>query len=149
MAETPVQNRVNDEDAPGAERRLVRRVMLFGGIAWLLFALWFALRTEWWSLLGLTCSAAVVMINFLWLEEIVVRLLQPAPHVKAWRLGLRTLARFALFGVALLVTILIARFNAISVLLGFSIVVIGILGEAFYALIRSFRNEDGSHLNGT
>lgn len=149
MAETPDQNQVNDEAAPGAERRLVRRVMLFGGIAWGLFALWFTLRAEWWSLLGLTCSAAVVMINFLWLEEIVVRLLQPAPHVKAWRLGLRTLARFALFGVALLVTILVARFNAISVLLGFSIVVIGIMGEACYALVRSFRNEDGSHLNGT
>lgn len=149
MAETPGPESPAEDESPGAERRLVRRIMLFGSIGWALFALWFTLRAEWWSLLGLTCSAAVVMINFLWLEEIVVRLLQPAPHVKAWRLGLRTLARFALFGVALLVTILIARFNAISVLLGFSIVVIGIMGEACYALVRSFRNEDGSHLNGT
>lgn len=139
----------NHQSEAGAERRLVRRIMRTGAVAWAIFALWFTIRADWWSVLGLTCSAAVVMINFLWLEEIVVRVLQPAPHVKAWRLGLRTLARFALFGVALSVTILIARFNAISVLLGFSIVVIGIMGEACYQLVRSYRNEDGSHLNGT
>ena len=86
--------------------------------------------------LGLTCSAAVTMICFLWLEEIVTVLLQPAAHQHARRLTLRTLARFALLGVALTVTIIIARFNALSVLLGFSIIVAGICGEALYSLLR-------------
>ena len=40
--------------------------------------------------------------------------------------------------VALTVTIIIARFNAVSVLLGFSVIVVGICGEALYALYRSF-----------
>jgi hypothetical protein len=90
------------------------------------------------ALLGLTCSAAVTMISFLWLEEIVSVLLQPAAHLHARRLTLRTLARFVLLGVALTVTIVIARFNAVSVLLGFSIIVVGICGEALYSLYRSF-----------
>ena len=44
-----------------------------------------------------------------------------------------SLARFALLGVALSVAIFVARFNAVSVLLGFSIVVVGILGEGLYS----------------
>jgi hypothetical protein len=76
------------------------------------------------------------MINFLWLEGIVDSVLQPAPHPKPWRLTLRSLARFGLFGVALTVAIFVARFNASSVLLGFSIVVVGIIGEALYTIYR-------------
>ncbi|MBV8516585.1 MAG: hypothetical protein JO197_04195 [Acidobacteria bacterium] len=93
------------------------------------------------GLLGLTCSAAVTIISFLWLEEIVTTLLQPAAHLHARRLMLRTLARFALLGVALTVTIIIARFTALSVLLGFSVIVVGICGEALYSLYRSFTEE--------
>ncbi len=90
------------------------------------------------GLLGLTCSALVTMINFLWLEEIVETILQPTPHLRAWRLSLRTLARFVLLGTGLAITIFVARFNAVSVLLGFSIVVVGIMGEALYTVYRTF-----------
>ena len=117
--------------------RVVRRIRLFGVAAYVVFAVWISITSGWPGFVGLTCSAAVVMINFLWLEEVVDNLLQPAPHLHAWRLTLRALARFALLGVALLVTIFVARFNALSVLLGFSIVVVGIMGEAAYALYRS------------
>jgi hypothetical protein len=51
---------------------------------------------------------------------------------------LRSLARFFLLGVALAVTIIVARFNPVSVLLGFSIIVVGIFGEALYSVYRSF-----------
>jgi hypothetical protein len=107
-------------------------------VAWAGFAIWILAASGWWGFLGLTCSAAVVMINFLWLEEIVEHLLQPAPHLHAWKLTLRSLARFALLGVAIVVTIVVARFSALSVLLGFSIVVVGIIGEALYMIYRSF-----------
>ena len=90
------------------------------------------------GLLGLTCSALVTMINFLWLEEIIDTILQPAPRPRAWRLSLRTLARFVLLGAALSVTIVVARFNALSVLLGFSIIVMGIMGEALYSAYHTF-----------
>jgi hypothetical protein len=86
----------------------------------------------------LTCSAAVTIISFLWLEEIINALLQPSPRLRAWRVVLRTLGRFALLGVAISVTILVARFDAVSVLLGFSVVVVGIMGEALYATYKSF-----------
>jgi hypothetical protein len=48
----------------------------------------------------------------------------------------RALARFILLGAAVAVTIVIARFNVVSVLLGFSIIVVGIMGEAAYTLLR-------------
>jgi hypothetical protein len=86
----------------------------------------------------LTCSGLVTMINFLWLEEIVETLLQPTPRRHLARVTIRTLSRFGLVGVALLVTIFVARVNAASVLLGFSIVVVGIMGEAVYSTFRSF-----------
>ena len=108
----------------------------FGG--YLCCALWYAIRLEWRGLLGLTCSALVVMIHFLWLEHIVARTIQPGPHVKPWRLLAGTLARFTLFGLALFVVILVARFDVLSVLLGFSIIVIGIMVEAAYSIRKSF-----------
>ena len=114
--------------------RRIRKISLW---AYFFFGFYVAIAQGFRGLIALTCSAVVVMINFLWLEEIVDKLLQPAPHLHAWRLTLRTLARFALLGVAVMVTIFVARFNALSVLMGFSIVVVGIMGEAVYSFCRS------------
>jgi ATP synthase I subunit len=124
------------EDEPAS--RVLRRIRFIGASAYVAFAVYCLISGGMRAFLGLTCSSAVVMINFLWLEEIVSNLLQPTPHPHAWRLTLRALARFALLGVALLVTIYVARFDPISVLLGFSIVVVGIMGEALYGAYRSF-----------
>jgi hypothetical protein len=124
-----------DRETPRDVLRRIKRTALLAAVA---FAVFCAISDGFHGFLGLTCSAAVTMISFLWLEEIVDVLLQPAAHLHARRLTLRTLARFALLGVALTVTIIIARFNALSVLLGFSIIVVGIFGEALYSLYRSF-----------
>jgi hypothetical protein len=122
-----------DRETPRDVLRRIKRTSLAAGAV---FAVFCAISGGFRGFLGLTCSAAVTMISFLWLEEIVDVLLQPAAHLHARRLTLRTLARFALLGVALAVTINVARFNAVSVLLGFSIVVVGICGEALYSLVR-------------
>lgn len=123
------------ESEPAANS--VRRIKWIAVSAYVAFAVFTLFSAGFRGFLGLTCSAAVTMIAFLWLEEIVDVLLQPAAHLHARRLTLRTLARFALLGVALTVTIFVARFNAVSVLLGFSIIVVGIIGEALYVLYRS------------
>jgi hypothetical protein len=123
------------EDEPvGA---VIRRIQRTAIVAYVVFAIGAAIWSGFRGFIGLTCSAAVTMIAFLWLEEIAEMLLQPAAHLHARRLMLRTVARFALLGVALLVIIFVARFNALSVLLGFSIVVVGIMGEAAYTLYRT------------
>jgi hypothetical protein len=119
-------------------RDVLRRIKLMALAAAAVFAVFCAISGGFQGFLGLTCSAAVTMISFLWLEEILNILLQPSAHLHARRLTVRTLARFALLGVALTVTIIIARFNAVSVLLGFSIIVVGICGEALYSFYRSF-----------
>ncbi len=124
----------NDENPATVLRRVKRNSIA----AYVLFAVFAAIFRGFRPLLGLTCSAAVTIISFLWLEEIVMTLLQPSPRLRAWRVILRTLGRFALLGAALSVTILVARFDAVSVLLGFSVVVVGIIGEAVYATWRSF-----------
>ena len=123
-----------DLETPADVLRRIKRTAL---VAAVVFAGFSAVFGGFRAVLGLTCSAAVTMITFLWLEEIVNVLLQPAPHPKARRMIVRALARFLLIGVSLAVTIIIARFNAVSVLLGFSIIVIGIGGEALYSLVRS------------
>ena len=125
---------MKDEDPAPPVLRRIRRTAV---VAYLVFAAPVLVKWGWRGWVGLTCSAAVTMINFLWLEEIVEAVLQPTPRLKAWRMSLRTLARFPLLGVALTVALFVARFNAVSVLLGFSIVVVGIMGEAVYSLIRS------------
>jgi hypothetical protein len=123
------------DEAPAVVLRRIRRLAVGG---WIVFVVPVLMTGGWRGLIGLTCSGLVTMINFLWLEEIVDGLLQPTPRPHPWRLTVRTLSRFALLGVALMVTIFVARINAVSVLLGFSIVVVGIMGEAVYSTIRSF-----------
>ncbi|HEV8661291.1 MAG TPA: hypothetical protein VGS96_22020 [Thermoanaerobaculia bacterium] len=132
MALDPPQQ--NDEEP----KRVVRRIRRIGIGAYVVFAIFVLISSGIRGWIGLTCTAAVTMIAFLWLEEIVELLLQPTAPLHARRLMWRILARFALLGVALLVTIFVARFDALSVLLGFSIVVVGIMGEAVYSLFRSF-----------
>lgn len=122
------------DEAPQVLRRI--RWMSFG--AYVLFAIYAGLAMGAHGLIGLTCCAAVTMISFLWLEQILTDLLRPASHRHARRLMWRTLARFALLGAAVSVAIFVARFDALSVLLGFSIVVVGIMGEAVYSTVRSF-----------
>lgn len=122
------------DESPAVVLRRIRRIAVG---AWVVFGVPVLMSGGWRGLIGLTCSGLVTMINFLWLEEIVEGLLQPTRR-HPWRLTVRTLSRFALLGVALLVTIFVARMNAVSVLLGFSIVVVGIMGEAVYSTIRSF-----------
>lgn len=129
---------VNEATESVPDRSEVVRIRLFSMVAFVLFALFFALRGEWRSLAGLTCSAAVIMINFLWLEEIALRVLGPAPQVNPWRLGFRALLRYTLVGVA--TAVFVVRFNILSVLMGMSVLVIGVIGEAVYSLIAASGN---------
>jgi hypothetical protein len=130
----PGETRLEDEPVSDVVRRIRRTAF----VAYFVFAVFTVPRAGFRAFLGLTCSAAVTMIAFLWLEEMGELLLHPAAHLHARRLMLRTVARFALLGVALMVIIFVARFNAVSVLLGFSIVVVGIMGEAVYTVYRTF-----------
>jgi len=123
---------------PAIAAGVLRRIRWISGAAYVAFAGFMAISSGFASLVGLTCSALVVMINFLWLEEVVGSVLQPSPQLKPWKLTLRTMARLVLLGAAITVTIYVARFNALSVLLGFSILVVGIVGEALYSTYRSF-----------
>ena len=129
----PLPPEASDE-APADILRRIRRNALIG---YALFAAFLLISRGFPAFVGLTCSAAVTMISFLWLEEIVESLLQPAAHLQARKVMRRTLLRFVFLGVALIVTIFVARFDPLSVLLGFSIIVLGIIGEALYQTYRS------------
>jgi hypothetical protein len=122
------------DESPEVVLRRIRRIAV---ASWGVFAIPVLMTGGWRGLIGLTCSGLVTMINFLWLEDVVEALLQPTRR-HLGRSALVILSRFALLGFALLVTIFVARINAVSVLLGFSVVVVGIMGEAVYSTIRSF-----------
>ena len=126
---------MTEDEAPERALWRIKRTAVAAYLAFAVFTwIWAGFR----GFLGLTCGAAVTMICFLWLEEIAEALLQPAAHRhQARKLALKAMGRFVLLGVALLVSITVARFNAVSVLLGFSIIVVGIMGEALYAVIRN------------
>ena len=123
---------------PEVSRAVIRRIKRTALGAWAVFAVFAWIWAGFRGFLGLTCSAAVTMICFLWLEEIADGLFQSAAHPRnARKLTLRAASRLVLLGVALLVTTSVARFNAVSVLLGFSIIVVGIMGEALYSVFRN------------
>ncbi len=137
MAETaPTPPETDDDREYAATVRRIRRGSLAGYCA---FAVWAVFQRGWWPLIGLTCAALVNIIGFLWLEDILGKVLHASPHPNASRLGAWVTARFVLLGGALSAAIFVARFNAFSVVLGFSVIVVGIFGEALYALYRSLR----------
>jgi hypothetical protein len=117
---------------------VLQRIRIISIASYVVFAAALLAGSGWRAVVGLTCSAVVTMINFLWLEQIASAILQPSPRPQAWRLSVRAVARYTLLAAALAVTIVIARFNVVSVLLGFSIIVVGIMGEAAYTLVRGF-----------
>lgn len=135
-----------EERSEATYRAVLRRIWRTSIGAWAVFLIPVFWLAGWRGALGLTCSAAVVMINFLWLEEIVRRTLQPAPQVKFWKVFSRVLVRFALLGTALVVTLIVVRFEAISVVLGFSVIVVGIMGEAVRA-VGARLGDDGSEVS--
>jgi hypothetical protein len=124
------------EPAGETTEAVLRRIRIISVAAYVVFAVALFFSMGWRAVVGLTCSAVVTMINFLWLEHIANAILQPSPRPRTWRLSVRALARYGLLAAALAVTIVIARFNVVSVLLGFSIIVVGIMGEAAYTLVR-------------
>jgi hypothetical protein len=120
---------------------VLRRIKWISLAAWLVLAGFALFLAGFRAFLGLTCAAAVTMISFLWREQVLGALLQPSPRQNPWRLTLRAVARLLLLGAAILVLIFVARFNAVSVLLGSSIVVVGIVGEAAYSVFKGLTSE--------
>jgi hypothetical protein len=122
------------------ERAVIRRVKTFSLIAYGACFLAYLIRWNVYGMAGLTCSTLVVMINFLWLEDSVVKALQPASSVRVWKLALPTVTRFTLFGIALSLTLYVVRVNTVSVLLGFSVIVAGIMAEGVYSIWKAIRS---------
>lgn len=120
--------------------RVTRRIRIISIAAWAVFIVPAVIHAGLHGFLALTCTGAVTMINFLWLEQIVNAVLQPSPRLRAWKLLLRSLARYALLGAASSVAIFVVHFDALSVLLGFSILVVGIMGEAVVSAVNSAAN---------
>jgi len=126
-----------EAESDGGAAEALRRIRRIALGAYVLFAILVGFTRGFRPFVALTCTAAVAIISFLWLEEIVVGVLQPSAQLHPRRLVLKSLSRFVLLGVAAWVTVQVAKFDAVSVLLGFSVVVVGILGEAAYATYRS------------
>jgi hypothetical protein len=124
-----------ESDAGAAEA--LRRIRWIALIAYVVFAISIGFTRGFRAFVALTCTAALAIICFLWLEEIVTGVLQPSAQLHPRRLLLKALSRFVVLGVAAWVTVQVAKFDAVGVLLGFSVVVVGILGEAAYATYRS------------
>ncbi|HEX3583310.1 MAG TPA: ATP synthase subunit I [Thermoanaerobaculia bacterium] len=126
-----------DPETDSGAAEVLRRIRRTALGAYVLFAILVGFTRGFRAFVALTCTAALAIITFLWLEEIVTDALQPSAQLHPRRLVLKGLSRFVLLGVAAWVTVQVAKFDAVGVLLGFSVVVVGILGEAAYATYRS------------
>lgn len=136
--------RVSDDDSEssrlgtlsGPPSGLLRRLRIEALWCYAVFGAGALFLEGFWGFLGLTCSALVVMIGHLWLERIVDRLLQPAPGINPWNLGIQVFARLVAMGAALGIAIYVARFSPVSVILGFSVIVGAVMLEAVYSIVR-------------
>lgn len=96
-----------------------------GGLAYALF------RHSLSSGLSLTAAGAVAIINFRWLEVVLTRVVQPGePHFD-WGSVLGIFGRMTLFGVLMTALLWVPHIDAVGVALGFSVLVIALVVEAF------------------
>lgn len=102
---------------------------------------------SWWWLgltpaLALMVCAVIMIMNFLWLERIVGSTLRAEAEPQSAWVGLRILVRFGLIVVSIGVVVAVARYHPASVLLGFSVIVIGLLAEGARALHLSLTHDE-------
>lgn len=102
---------------------------------------------SWWWLgltpaLALLVCAVIMIMNFLWLERIVGSTLRAEAEPQSAWVGLRILVRFGLIVVSIGVVVAVARYHPASVLLGFSVIVIGLLAEGVRALHLSLTHDE-------
>lgn len=124
-----------DETETSEGRPALRRIRRNAVLAAVVLAAGYVVRGDWVGAAGLTCGAAVAIVNFLWLEGLVRRAVGPKSDVQPQKVAVGSLLRFALFGLVISVSIFVAHFNVLSVLLGVSVVVLGIGVEALYSLV--------------
>jgi hypothetical protein len=100
-------------------------ISIVGGLAYGLF------RHSFSGGLSLTAAGAVAIINFRWLEVVLMRVVQPGAPQFDGGSALRLLGRMALFGVLMAAMLWVPNIDAIGVALGFSALVIALIVEAF------------------
>ena len=102
---------------------LAALLSITGGLAYGLF------RQSLFDGLSLTAAGAVAIINFHWLEVVVLRVVQPdSPQFDRGSV-LRIFGRMALFGVLMAALLWVPRINSIGVALGFSSLVVALIVE--------------------
>ena len=104
---------------------LAAAISIVGGLAYGLF------RHSFSGGLSLTAAGAVAIINFRWLEVVLMRVVQPDVPQFDGGSALRLLGRMALFGVLMAALLWVPDIDAIGVALGFSALVIALVIEAF------------------
>ena len=78
---------------------------------------------------SLTAAGGVAIINFRWLEAVLVRVLQPGQPQFDGRSVLTIAARFALFGGLFAALLLVPAVDFVAVALGFSALVVALIFE--------------------
>lgn len=122
-------------------RATVRRIMTTAGVSSIVMIVGAAVFAGWRFAGAIACSALLVVMNFVWLEEIVQDTLRASPDIKPASVGGRVVFRMFLMTVSVFATVGVARFEPVGVALGFSVIVIGILGEAARAIGISLRGD--------
>lgn len=89
------------------------------------------LRGALYPALSLTGAGLVAMINFHWLEGVLDRVVQPGRPRLDWWSFLRFLSRAALLAGVLLAILWFPKVDPISIVLGFSALVVALLVEGF------------------
>ena len=116
---------VHDDDgfSPGRVVRTAAILVVVGAVAELV------LFRTWIGAVSLTAAGLVAMINFRWLEVIVHRMIQPGKaRLDRWTL-LRIIGRLILLAGILVALVVVPRFDAVAVALGFSTLVVALIIE--------------------
>ncbi|MBN2135390.1 MAG: ATP synthase subunit I [Acidobacteria bacterium] len=126
----------NDEDSMVRDTGRVSIIITILGTAVLtpVFGLWF----------GLTffLSAAVMLINFIWLKEIITMLTNRAAKSEKVKTNpFKYLFRFILIGCFLYVILSARELNTFALLLGLSVLVIGVTAVSIKTLINLSEND--------
>ena len=108
----------------------VRRISwLTGGLVMACAAIELAILRSPAGALSLTAAGGVAIINFRWLEAVLVRVVQPGRPRFDRASGFRIVARMALFGAFFAALLWVPDIDPVAVAFGFSALVVALIAE--------------------
>ena len=117
----------------------IKRIGIFALIYLIILLVIGIIIFDWKLLLNAFLGGAVSILNFLWVKQAIDKILKKTSDKKIYLIALKYTFRLSLMVIIIYVIIRFSSFHGVGFILGFSAIVIGVIIESLYQIIKGKR----------